>query len=887
MSAGGGPPRLAAWLFRRLTPSRLWDDVLGDLDREFSQVRRPRDGRLRATLWYWFQVLSFTWTYARGRRSFSPGIVLSDLVQDVRQAVRGLRASPAFAATALVTLGLGIGANTAVFSVIHQVLLRPLPYPEADRLVAVGSDRRSFGDADLMAAGAEYRDIEERATSLEDIAAAWPIDANVAGGGEPERARVVLGSWNLFSVLRVRPALGRTFTPDDARGDIGYVGILSFRAWQQLFDGDPGILGRTLRLDDDPISIIGVMPEGFGQPGESPADPVSVWMPISFQAGNRFDLRGARNLTLVGRLRSGVSLESARADLSSVARTVAAEHPDAYPAQTGWTLRAEPLRDRIVGDARPMLLILMAAVGFVLLAACTNVAALLLARGRARSTEIAVRVALGGGRRRIFRQFLTESLVLSLLGAVVGLGIAGWGLTTLRGVAVEALPRAAGGGLSAPVLGFTALVSVLTTLAFGLLPAASASRSDPYQLLRSGRSVGGARVTARALLATSQVAVSVALLVGGGLLLKSFLGLTRGDPGFETDQVLAFQTWLPIPNDPSQGRFATAADRSRFAHRVLDALEEQGAIERAAVVSRLPFRGSAALPFRREEDPEVDPAALPTVEFRQASADYFEVMGIPLLEGRDLEDTDDADHVPVVVVDRSMAERWLGPDPIGQTIHLGGGAQGWQVVGVVGDVRDRPLDPAPRPHVYLSDRQSLTYGLSFVMRWRGSPGAAASAVRTAMNRVDPDQPIFGVATLEEALGESLARERLLGGLVGLFALVALALAALGIYGLTAYRVRQRRQEIGIRMALGAASRDVISLALGETVRIGVAGIALGLVAALMGAGLLRAALHGVDPIDPAILAAVAGLAALVSLVAGTVPARRAARVDPVETMRRE
>jgi predicted permease len=720
------------------------------------------------------------------------------------------------------------------------------------------------------------------------VAATWPIDANVSTGENPERVRAVLTSTNLLSLLGTPPFLGRDFRPEDAGGDIGYVAILSFDAWQRLFHGDPGALGQTIRLDDDPITVVGVMPRDFEHPGESRADPVSVWMPISFAAGNRFDNRGSRVLKVFARLRPGVSMAATRADLRDLARGVAEEHPEAYPPDDGWSLRAQSLYERIVGDVRPTLLVLLAAVGFVLLAACTNVAALLLARGQARSTEFAIRVALGGGRAVIVRRLFLESLLLALLGAAAGLAVAHGGLLWLHNLTVGALPRADDTTLNGPVLMFTAVASLVTSVAFGLFPAVQASRTDPYSLLRTrdGSDPGRARV--RRALTTAQVVVSVTLLVGAGILTKSFAGMMRRDPGFDPDSVVALQTWLPVPNDPARARFGAVSERFRFADVALRTLESIPGVERAAVVSVLPFRGLASIPFAVDVGRLVEDGALPTVEFRQVSDAWFDVMGIPLLQGRGLEPGDDADNPPVVAVDRTLADRWLGSDAVGHRLLLGGSnGRSFEVVGVVGNVRDRALDVAPRPHVYLSYRQSLGYALSFVLEGPARKETLASAARAAIRRVDPDQPVFGVATMREIVLDSLARERLLTGLVGLFAGLALVLAAIGIYGVATHAVRRRRREIGIRMALGAAAPDVVGLTLRETARIAALGIGLGLLGGPLAARLARGVLHGTSPWDPAVLGLVATFAAAVAILAGLVPAVRAIRVDPVETLRSE
>ncbi len=879
--------------------------MLGDLEEEFRQFRVPRTGWARATLWYWLQALTLSRSYHRhrGRRRNDPvdggtdqplgKARMTSIIHDTRYAVRTLRRSPGFAAVAIVTLALGIGVNTAIFSVINSVLLRPLPYADPDRLVVVGTEAAEMGDGNLTASSGEFRDFAERATTIDDVAAVWAIDANLTSGIEPERIRAVLTTWNLFTILGVSPMLGRDFTSQDAAGDIGYVAILSFDTWQRLFGGNPDVIGRAIRLDDDPITVIGVMPDGFEHPGESRIERVSAWVPFDLTAGNRFDNRTFRAFTVFGRLRDNATLEASRAEMRTIVDAMVAEHPDVYPPGARRTAGVESLFNRTVGDVRQSLLILFAAVGFVLLAACTNVANLLLIRGQARGRELAIRAALSGGRVRIIRQILTESLILALSGAALGLAIAMFSVQWLSDVAVTVLPRVPGISIDLRVLTFTLAVSAISSVMFGLFPAMQAANANPYDLLHEGRGTSQRRGMLRDALAVAQVAISLVLLVGAGLLAKSFARLVSADPGLVPERVLVLQTWLPIPNDPTNGRFMTIPQRAKFVDRSLEALLEIPAVSQAAMTSLLPFRGIAARGFRIEGGTgpgavgakDAEKRALPNAEFRQISPDYFEVLGIPLLAGREFSPEDDANHPLVAVVDQQMAELWFGGKAVGRRFFLGSGTAAWEIVGVVANVRDEALDVANRPHIYVNYRQSVGLNVAFVLKTAGIPETVVPAARSAIERVDRDQPIFAVSSMEDVIAGTVGQERLLMTLIGLFAFLALTLAAIGVYGVVAFTVRLRDREIGIRIALGADRRRVIALVLQGGVKVAAIGLALGLIGAASTSGILRGVLHDVGQLDPLVFVGVATVTGVVVLFASIIPARRAMRVDPINAMR--
>jgi putative ABC transport system permease protein len=812
---------------------------------------------------------------------------MSDFWQDVRYSVRTLVRSPLFALVAVVTLALGVGGNTAIFSVVEDVLLRPLPYKDPDQLVVVGGDLPGIGVQDLTASPAEYRDYRDRAATLVDLAVSWPNNSNLTGSLEPQRVAIIAVTANYLSVLGRTPALGRDFKPEDALGEIGYVAILSWDAWHGLFNGDPDVVGKTVKLDDDPYTIIGVMPEDFEEPGESGVDRASIWIVVDLRAGNRYDQRRIRTLTLIGRLKPNASLEASRAEFASIAEALRHEYPKDYPEGSGWTITVSPLRERMLGDVRPTLMILFAAVTLVLLTACTNVASLLLTRGQGRRRELAVRTAIGGGRGRLIRQLLTETLILVLAGGTTGVIAAALALHLLRGAMVSALPRSGHPSLDWTALCFAFFVSLLAGLLSGLFPALQASRVQPQDMLREGRSggVGGRRL--RSVLATGQVAVSLMLVVGAGLLTRSLIHALRMDTGLDPHGVLAVQTWLPIPNDLSHFRFQSIPSRVGYVERALEEFRGNPAVVDAAMTSLIPLRGLQGRPFLVEGQDRPQGEGLPTAEFRQVSANYFRVMGIPLLQGRSFTDQDVAGSPLVTVVDRRMADQWLGGNPIGKRIAMGPGAPPLEVVGVVGNVREGAVEAQYRPHYYVPYRQLVGLNISFVLKAVVPPETLSGFAREAVRSVDPDEPVFGVAPMETIIAGTLGRERLLTTLLGLFAGVGLLLAAVGVYGVVAYGVRQRTREIGIRLALGASPRGVTSLVLRDGLWIAGVGAAAGLVAAGMASGLLRAVLHGVGDRDPVTFAVATLVAAGVALLATVLPARLAARVHPVESMRQE
>jgi predicted permease len=819
--------------------------------------------------------------------------MLEAILRDLRFAARGLWRSPGFTAITVATLALGIGANTAIFSVVNAVLLRPLDYLDPAQLVALRGVVEVRGLNDVPNSAPEYQDFQHEVPALADVAAAWPININLTALGDPERIQAAVVSSNYFQVLGTAPALGRDFTPEDDQGRIGYVVIISWDLFQHRFGGDRSVIGKTVRLDDDPMTIIGVMPPGFRHPLENGASPMEVWCPVELgNADPQFiGDRRARVFEVIGRLKPGATLAEAQAQLDALSTRLESRYPEVYPAALGWRAAALPLSERVVGDVRPALMVLLGAVAFVLLIGCANVANLMLARATGRSREIAIRTALGGDRPRLIRQLLTESLLLATLGGGLGLLLAVWGTSALGRLAALYLPRAREIGIDGPVLGFTAVLILVTGIAFGLFPALQASRPDLQDVLKDSAkgSAGGGRTRMRAVLVVAEVAVALVLLAGAGLLLRSFQRLVAVDPGFDPERLLTMQVWLPVPNDNAKGRYFTQQQRVGFYDRAVAAVRQVSGVTGAALVSRLPYSGRNDARFKIEGRPVSDAQLLPSAEVRLVSPDYFRTMAIPVLQGEAMPDGVDSLSSTYAMVNRTLAEReWKGRSPIGQRIQLVGfGGPTVTIVGVVNDVRQGAPDQPPLPEFYLSYRLIAGQEMSLVARTAGNPDAFAERVVQAIRSVDPTQPVFGVKSMERLLANAEAERRFSLLLLSLFAAIALLLSSLGIYGVMAYSTSQRRHEIGIRMALGAATPDVLRLVLRQGMRLVLLGLTIGLVGAWALSRVLAGQLYGISARDPFTYAAVAVLLGTVAFAATWLPARRATRVDPMISLRSE
>ena len=826
--------------------------------------------------------------------------MIDSFVQDVRLAWRGLRRTPAFSVVAIATLALGIGANSAIFTVVNAVVMRELPYAHADRLVRVTSDFTGLRAADTGLSQPELLDYRDRSGLFEAIAGVWAINANLTQIDEPERVEVLLASPTYFDVLGVRPQLGRLFGPQDEQRGITEVAVLSDAIWRRRFGAQPDAIGRKLRIDNDWYTVIGVLPPGFRHPGRSVLTDVDVWAPTSF-IGNPFPetpVRGAYFLTgAIGRLRPGISPAQANERLAAFGQQLRQEYPDAYSARAAWVPRAIALQTDLVGSVRPALLLLFGAVAVVLVIACANIANLLLARASSRERELAVRRALGSSRARLLRLLLTESALLAVLGGAAGTMVMIWLLELLLALAPAGLPRLQEIHVDGQVLAFTAGAAILSALLFGTLPALHFSRADVSAAMKEGsRGTPAARGLLRSALVVAEVALALVLLVGAALLVRSFWRLQQVDYGFNPRHVLTARLWLPQPNDPAQGKYSnrTTGHATRVAayEEILRRARELPGVTAAAAAGALPFDGTRNTTSFTAEGAETDDRSrVATTLVTYATPGYFELMGIRLLQGRTFADSDDVNAARVVVVTESLAQRtWPGQDAVGRRLRLGGPqsqAPLMTVVGVVNDVRsDRPED-APRPAMFRPLRQSSNLTLSLVLKTAADPQTLAAPLSAAVRSVDADQPTFGVRTMEEQVGVATAARRFSTQLLGAFAVLALALAAVGIYGVMAFVVGQRTREMGIRIALGAHPGAVVRLMLREAMGLVVLGVALGALAALAATRLLGNMLFEVRSSDPATYTLIALLLAGTAAVAAWRPARRAASVDPIAALRTE
>ena len=807
---------------------------------------------------------------------------MDSLLQDLRYAIRTLMERPGFTVVAALTIALGVGDTTAMFGVVDAVLLRPLPYAEPDRLVMLWT--RTPGGPQAAASWPELVDWREQNHSFADMAAWRGQSVNLTGGAEPERVVGAFVSDRFFPLLGARPILGRTFTAEETEPATARpVAVLGHGLWQRRFGSDPGILGRSLVLNGQSHTVVGVLgPEFDG--GNAPASGwfmgCDVFLPVSYFPNKKGLTRGETEILVLGRLRPDVSLTQARTDMGVVARRLEQAYPDTH---AGRRVEIVPLHEQIVGPYRPALLVLLGAVGLVLLIACANVANLLLARASRRRRELAVRAALGAGRTRLLRQLLTESALLALLGGALGLLAGHWGLALLMSLAPSGvLPGSL--ALDGRLMAFALVLTAATGVCFGLVPAVQASRPDLDGVLkeagRGGSGAAGHRF--RDALVVAEVTLSLVLLVGAGLLLRSAVALQHAELGFRPDHVLTAEFRLPPAKYPEARAIAA------FFRQSLERLRAVPGIESAALVRAVPFSGNGgSTTYRVEGQPEPPKGREPVAQLNIVSTGYFRTMGIPQLEGRDFEEQDTADVPSVAVVNDTMARQlWPGLDPIGRRVRLRDA--GWvTVVGVVGDVRHSGPSEPTQPQVYTTHEQDARIFACVVARTAGDPMAMAAPMRAAIWSVDKDQPVWKVRAMEELVAGSRGTARALSLLVGVFAAVALGLAGVGIYGVMAYAVSQRTREIGIRMALGAASGRVLRLVVGRALALTGVAIVIGAIGATALARLLGTLLFGVGPADPLTFAAAAVALGTVGALAAYLPARRAARIDPVRALAEE
>ena len=813
---------------------------------------------------------------------------MNTLFQDIRFGLRMLLKSPSVSIVATIALALGIGANTAIFSVVNAVLLLPLPFPNSDSLVALFETDLQRGMQRGSHSYPNFFDLRSQNTVLERASCYHSSDYIMTGRGEPARLQGAVVTSDLFPLLGVAPMLGRTFLPDDDKpSETGRVVVLSQSLFQKRFNSDPSILNQTITLSGVTFTVVGVMPAGFEFPIQN--DPVELWTTIAGDAAGKQPVtaqRGAHFLQVVGRLKPGVSVDQAQAEFTAIAARLEQQYPD---TNTHRSLRVDSALSALVGDVRPTLLILLGAVACVLLIACANVANLLLARATSRHKEMAIRTALGASRMRVIRQLLTESVLLSLLGGAVGLLLAVWWSDLLIALGKEDIPRAIQVGIDWRVLGFTLGVSLLTGLVFGLAPAFHSSKRELVDSLKEGgrgTSEGARRNKVRSVLVVTELAIAVVLLVGAGLLMKSLWRLQKVNSGLAPENVLTFNLGLPEKYNWEK--------QAQFFVDLKARLESTPGVQSASSILPLPLSGDRfSISFQIDGRP-VAPKDEPSGDFFAAGVGYFKTMGIPIIKGRDFDDRDRHGSTPVVIITETLARQFFpNEDPIGKRIKPGINTiedekSPWRdIIGIAADVRNRALNSPPKPAYYVPQTQVPFDAAIMVIKTTGEPHSLVSAATKQVAALDQDLPLYGVKSMDEYLSSSVAAPRFSTTLLSIFAAVALVLTVVGLYGVMSYSVAQRTNEIGIRLALGAQSRDVLLMIVKQGGMLILLGLVIGLVGAFALTRLIASLLFGVTAKDPITFAAVAVLLAIVALLACYVPALRATKVDPMDALRCE
>jgi putative ABC transport system permease protein len=808
---------------------------------------------------------------------------MENLWQDIRYGARVLWKSPGFTAVALVALALGIGANTAIFSVVNAVLLQRLPYRDADRIVVMWEDNRRGEHRRNVTSQENFLEWQSQAKSFEGMAAFFDRSYNLTGAGDPVVVTGQGATPNLFRVLGAEPILGRTFTDEEGEQGKDNVVVVSYGFWQRQLGGAPDAVGKTISLNTRSVTVIGVMPADFKwfiKENSGVGKPAELWLPFDPKP------QPGRFLSAVGRLKPGASLAQAGAEMNTLMARIGQERPQ-YNTDVGAVL--VPVREQLAGEIKTPLLILLGAVLFVLLIACANVANLMLARAAARSKEIAIRAALGAAGHRIVRQLLTESLLLSLAGGVIGAALALWGVDALVALAPPNLIGAAKVGVSLQVFAFTFGVSVLTGVVFGILPALEASRTDANETLKeSGRGNSGSPRSrrARSAFVVAQVALALVLLIGAGLLARSFARLVSVDPGFDPSNLLTAHVTLPARKYKEEPQVVN------FFRQAAQQIAALPGVRSVSVGNYLPFYTGlgARTAFWIEGQPAPQPGHEYSTDVRVVDENYFRTLGIPVLQGRSFTPQEAVKDYHTIIISKALADRYFpGENPIGKRIavEMMEKPPMNEIVGVVGDVRYDKLDKETYPMVYWTQPQLPYNDMTFVVRTEGDPAALGDSLRRAVQSVDPQQPVSDVRTMEGWIGESVSRARFGAALLAVFACLALALAAVGIYGVMAYTVAQRQHEIGIRMALGARAGDVLRMIVRQGMALALAGVGIGLVGGLALTRVISSLLFGVSATDPVTFAGVALLLTAVALLACLVPARRATKVDPMVALRYE
>ena len=809
------------------------------------------------------------------------------LVADIKYGVRLIIKNPVFSLVVVIALALGIGANTAIFSVLNAVLLKPLPYANSEHLVMMWQRFTGIGvpkDQNWTSAP-EFDDVRRLQSSFSDIAAMQATSFTILVGDTPERILGQFVSPSFFKLLGVEASLGRTFLPDEEQQGKETVVVMSHGLWQRRFGSDGGLVGRTINMNGRPYQVIGIAPTGFRDPQQPDAE---MWAALSFTS-QQLTQRGSHGLLVIARIKPELTLEQARADMLRVSQRIIEGAPDYPYAKFGYRVLINPLLEEYVGDIRPALMMLMASVGLVLLIACTNVANLLLVRASAREREIGIRSALGAGRGRLVRQMLTESIVLSLVGAVVGVALARVGVSVLATMAAPSFPRLAETQIDLAALAFTIVVALATGILFGLVPAFQSARGATQDVLKEGSpasTAGRGRLRLRRVLVAAEVALSLLLLVGAGLLIKSFMRLQGVDAGFDPTGVLTMRIVVPV------ARYSQPDQVRSFYREVLRRVSSLPGVTKVGANNGIPLSGSGGSGTTTIDNPAFqDERGTPEADQRIVTPGYFEAMGMTMLSGRVFDERDNETGQPVAIIDETMARTfWPNEDPIGKRLKRGGrqSTQPWlTIVGVVRHVRYRTLEEPSRVQLYMPHAQVPTTGMSLALKTNLEPRTLSNSVQKEVIAVDPQQPVWSIRTMDELMATSVMRRQLIMTLLTVFAGIALMLAAVGIYGVISYWVTQRSHEIGIRVAIGANRFDVLKMVLGQSMSVVLIGVGIGLLGAAALTRLMSTLLYEVSATDAATFAGYSAALILVGVVASYLPARRATRIDPIRMLRQQ
>ena len=813
------------------------------------------------------------------------------ILRDAQFAIRNLTRSPGFTTVVVLTLALGIGASTAIFSLVNAVVLRPLDYPRPQELVRITSELRGFGATDTGVAAEELADYQSRTDLFAAVAGVLPTNANVSSGDAPQRIEMMLVSWNYFAVLGVAAAHGRVFTQQDDGPGVANIAVVSDGFWRRRLGADPEAVGRLVVIDDDPVLVVGVMPPGFQHPGRTLQNDVDAWSPAGFRRVSDTSTRRRRFVAgCLARLQRGVTLEQARARLGEYGAAVSRQFPSDYPPPDGWRPFVVSLQDDVVGGVATPMFVLLCGVGLLLLVACVNVAHLVLARSLGRRQELAIRQALGASGRRLTLQLLTESGLLAAAGGALGLLVASWILRGLTALAPSRVPRLEDASLDLAALHVAAAICVAVTVMFGFVPAFHTRRGETFAALKEGgpgRSADRRAGRARDALVAAEIAIATILLVGAGLLVRSVVALLRVPVGFETANLVTARIALPRPNDTARAVYLDPARRVLFYRETLRRISALPGVEQAAMSTQIPLGGFNAPWFIEIEGRNIgDSSVRPVIHDFRVSPSYFDTMRVKILRGRAFTESDRANSEPVAIVSDTAARTlWRGEDPVGARVRFAPGLPWITVVGVAGDVLNRRLNEPPQPLIYRSLEQASDLTLALLIRTRGDIRDLGESVAREVRAVDANLPVYAVRTMPELLESATSQRRFLMRLLVAFGVVAVVLAVLGIYGVMAYSVSQRTREIGIRMAIGARHVDVSRMIMRRGLTLTIAGVVVGLGAALGLSRFIASQLFGVQPSDPITIAAVVGLMTAVAAVAAYGPARRAARVDPIVALR--